>query len=172
MFIKFIRETKVASYLLLIIRFYLGFEWMKSGLEKLTTEFDATGYLMVAVKSAGGEHPAVQGWWAAFLKGFAIPNANLFNFLVPWGELLVGIGLIVGGMTTIAAFMGIVMNFAYMFSGTTSTNPQMVLLTIFVLVAGANAARIGLDYWIHKWFAQRDFKIFHRKNHGMKGQHS
>jgi thiosulfate dehydrogenase (quinone) large subunit len=41
--------------------------------------------------------------------------------------------------------MGLVMNFAYMFSGTTSTNPQMVLIGMFIIVSGFNAGKIGLD---------------------------
>jgi hypothetical protein len=41
---------------------------------------------------ATGEHPAVQDWWAVFLKNTTLPNVELFNFLVPWGELFVGCG--------------------------------------------------------------------------------
>lgn len=148
MFVKLLRENKVVSYLLLIVRLYLGWAWLTAGWEKLAGEFDATGYLQGAIQQAAGDHPAVQGWWAAFLEGFALPNAALFNFLVPIGEVLVGLALILGTFTTFAALMGIVMNFAFLFSGTTSTNPQMVLLTIFVLVAGYNAGKIGLDRWI------------------------
>jgi thiosulfate dehydrogenase [quinone] large subunit len=48
-------------------------------------------------------------------------------------------------------FMGLFMNFAYMFSGTTSTNPQMVLIGMFILVAGINAGKIGLDRWINPY---------------------
>lgn len=58
------------------------------------------------------------------------------------------LGFILGTFTTFAALMGAVMNFAYMFSGTTSTNPQMILIEIFILVAGFNTAKIGLDCWI------------------------
>jgi thiosulfate dehydrogenase (quinone) large subunit len=77
-----------------------------------------------------------------------LPNAGLFSFLVMWGEILVGIALILGVFTNFAALMGIVMNFAFLFSGTVSTNAQMVLLTVFVLIAGANAGRYGLDRWV------------------------
>ncbi|MFS8514663.1 MAG: Crp/Fnr family transcriptional regulator, partial [Planifilum fulgidum] len=49
---------------------------------------------------------------------------------------------------TAATFFGMVMNFAFLFSGTTSTNPQMLLLSIFIIVAGANAGKIGLDYYV------------------------
>ncbi|MGP4081776.1 DoxX family protein [Pseudalkalibacillus sp. R45] len=148
MFINFFRENVVASYVLFLIRLYLGYEWTVTGWQKITGGFDASGYLRGAVGKATGEHPAVQTWWAAFLEGFAIPNVGLFNILVPWGELLVGIALIAGTFTTFAALMAATMNFAFLLSGTTSTNPQMLLLILFVLIAGANAGKIGLDRWI------------------------
>src|SRR5699024_7934217 len=94
---------------------------------------------------AGGENPAVQGWWAAFLEAVALPNAGLFSFMVAWGEVLVGIALILGIFTNFAALMGITMNFAFLLSGTVSTNAQMVILTIFLIVALFNDGRYGLD---------------------------
>jgi thiosulfate dehydrogenase [quinone] large subunit len=63
------------------------------------------------LKKAAGEHPAVQPWWVEFLNGFAIPNVEVFNILVPWGEFLVGIGLILGVFTTFATLMGLVYEF-------------------------------------------------------------
>ena len=83
-----------------------------------------------------------------FLKHFAIPNADIFNTLVPLGEFLVGLGLILGCLTTAAMFFGLVMNFAYMFAGTISTNPMDILLGVFIVAGGLNAGRIGLDRWV------------------------
>lgn len=148
MFVGFLRESTFASYSLTVFRLYLGFQWLIAGWGKISGGFDATGFLEGAVKKATGENPSVQSWWAIFLDGYAIPNVELFNVLVPWGEFLVGLGLILGAFTTFAALMGVVMNFAYMFSGTTSTNPQMIIIGIFILVAGFNAAKLGLDRWI------------------------
>ncbi|WP_078544851.1 DoxX family protein [Litchfieldia alkalitelluris] len=160
MFYTFLRENKIAAAVMVFLRLYLGYQWITSGWDKVTGGFDASGYLQGAVQKATGEHPAVQGWWASFLEGFAIPNVGLFNVLVPWGEVLVGIALILGLFTTFAGLMGIVMNFAFMFSGTTSTNPQMVLITFFILVAGSNAGKFGLDYYvipyIKKAFGKKD----------------
>ena len=56
-----------------------------------------------------------------------------------------GIALIFGILTNFSVLMGMTMNFAYLFSGTTSTNPQMALIGMFILVAGINAGKIGLD---------------------------
>ncbi|MUK88715.1 DoxX family membrane protein [Ornithinibacillus sp. L9] len=149
MIMNFIRNNKIFAGVLAIIRVYIGYSWLTSGWGKVTGGgFDASGFLHGAVASAGGEHPAVQGWWAAFLESVAIPNAGLFSFLVMWGEVLVGVALILGIFTNFAALMGITMNFAFLFSGTVSTNAQMVLLTVFLIVAGFNAGRYGLDRWI------------------------
>ena len=148
MFVHFLRENKGAAGILFFIRLFLGYQWITAGWTKITSGFDANGFLKGAVASASGEHPAVQGWWATFLDGVAIPNVELFNVLIPWGEFLVGLGLILGTFTTFAAFMGIVMNFAFLFSGTTSTNPMMVILGMLILIAGYNAAKIGLDRWL------------------------
>lgn len=152
MFIHFLRTNKIAAGVLTMLRLYLGYSWLTAGWGKLTGEgFDATGFLKGAIASATGEHPAVQSWWADFLTNFALPNIDLFNFLVPIGEFAVGLGLILGCFTKTAMFFGLVMNFAFLFSGTTSLNPQLVLLGIFVMIAGTNAGRIGLDFFIGKY---------------------
>ena len=148
MFVEFIRNNKVVAGVLAIIRVYLGYSWFTAGLGKVTSGFDASGFIQGAIGNAAGDNPAVQGWWAAFLKAVAVPNASLFSFMVSWGELLVGLALMLGLFTSFAALMGITMNFSFLFSGTVSTNAQMVLLTVFVLVAGINAGRYGLDRWV------------------------
>ncbi|WP_274649599.1 DoxX family protein [Paenibacillus humicola] len=154
MFLHFLRENRYASCLLAVLRIYLGIEWFISGWGKLTGSFDASGFLKSAVTKAAGENPSVQSWWAGFLHGFAIPQAGLFNVLIPWGETLVGLGLILGVFSTTAALMGAVLNMSYMLSGSSGANPQMVLIEFFLLVAGSNAARIGFDHWLLPWLTQ------------------
>lgn len=61
-----------------------------------------------------------------------------------WGEVLVVISLILGIFTTFATLIVAPMNFSFLFSGTDSTNAQMVLITMFLLVAGYHAGRYGL----------------------------
>ncbi|MBU9722621.1 MULTISPECIES: DoxX family membrane protein [Bacillaceae] len=146
MFMEFLRNNKIAAGILTILRVYLGWSWMTAGWGKVTGGFSAEGYLhgVIANEAVAGQYPT----YHAFIETFALPNAGVFSFMVAWGELLVGLGLLVGVLTTAAAFFGIMMNFAFMFAGTVSSNPWMILLTIFILAAGYNAGRIGGDRWV------------------------
>jgi thiosulfate dehydrogenase [quinone] large subunit len=152
MFIQWLREKSYLQPVYLILRLYVGLKLLTSGLNKYGGEgFDATGFLVGAVKKSTGERPSVQGWWAAFLDGFAIPNAGLFNFLVPLGEVLVGAALIIGLFTTFAAIMGMVMNSAFLLSGSISTNPQLLFFELIIALAAYNAGKWGLDRWVLPW---------------------
>lgn len=154
MFNHFLRENKVAAGILTVIRLYLGFSWMTAGWGKITGGFDAAGYLNNAVNNPvkGPDGNMVYSWYVSFLEGFAIPNIGVFNFLVPWGEFLVGLGLLLGCLTTAAMFFGLVMNFSFFLAGTVSHNPTDIFLGFIILAAGYNAGRYGLDHWVVPYF--------------------
>jgi thiosulfate dehydrogenase [quinone] large subunit len=150
MFSKFLRENKISAAILTVLRLYLGYAWLTAGFHKLTGGFDASGFLKGAIANPvkGPDGSVVYGWFVDFLQHFALPNAHIFNTIVPLGEFLVGLGLILGCLTTTAMFFGLVMNFSYMFAGTISTNPMDILIGVIIIVAGYNAGRIGLDRWV------------------------
>lgn len=150
MFNKFLRENKIAAAILTVLRLYLGYSWFTAGFHKLTGGFDAAGYLKGAIANPvkGPDGAVVFGWYVDFLKHFALPNVDAFNFIVPWGEVLIGIGLILGCLTTTAMFFGLVMNFSFFLAGTVSHNPSDIFLGFIILTAGYNAGKIGLDRWV------------------------
>ena len=151
MFATFLRENKIAAGILTVIRLYLGYAWMTAGWGKLTGEgFSAAGYLSNAVANPvmGPDGAPVYSWYVNFLESFAIPNIELFNFIVPLGEFLIGLGLMLGCLTTAAAFFGLVMNFSFFLAGTVSHNPTDIFLGFIILFAGYNAGRYGLDHWV------------------------
>lgn len=168
---KWLRENNYAAILLMIIRFYVGWEWMIAGWHKITggKAFDATGFLKGAIAKPvleTGTNDMIYGNYVAFLKHFALPHVGWFNIMVPWGELLVGIGLLIGALTTTAMFFGVLMNVMYMFAGTVSTNPWLMLLGFIILAAGANAGKFGVDHVILPFLHKRLDKItdhFHFK---------
>jgi len=149
MVMDFIRHNKVFAWILAVLRIYIGYTWLSAGIGKLQGgQFDASGFIQGAVANSTGEGATVQAWWGTFLEAVALPFADMFTNLVMWGEILVGAALILGIFTNFAALMGITMNFAFLFSGTVSTNAQMVAITIFLIIAGYNAGRYGLDRWV------------------------
>lgn len=157
MFNKFLRESLIASIILTIIRIYLGYSWFTSGLGKLRGGFDASGFLKGAIANPvkGPDGGVVFPWYVNFLKSFALPNVDIFNLIVPWGETLIGLGLILGCLTTAAAFFGLLMNFAFFMAGTVSHNPRDIFLGFIILAAGYNAGRIGLDRWLVPFMRKR-----------------
>ncbi|MBS4213765.1 DoxX family protein [Neobacillus rhizophilus] len=160
MFARWLRENKIAAGILTVLRLYLGYSWFTAGFHKLTGGFDAAGFLkgVTANPVKGPDGAVVYGWYVEFLKGFAIPNVDIFNFIVPWGETLVGLGLILGCLTTAAAFFALVMNFAFFLVGTVSHIPTDIFLGMIILIAGYNAGHFGLDRWVVPFFRKAVFK--------------
>jgi thiosulfate dehydrogenase [quinone] large subunit len=70
------------------------------------------------------------------------------SYMVAFGEVLVGISLIVGFLTGLVAFLGGLMNVAFMLAGTLSTNPIMFILATWIVLAWRIAGYYGLDYWV------------------------
>lgn len=162
MFNNWFRNNKAAMVLLTIVRIYVGYQWIEAGWHKLTGGFDAAGFLKGAIAKSIGEDASVQAWWGSFLQHAALPNVSFFNVLIPAGEFLVGLGLILGTFTTFAALMGLVMNASYLLSGTVSTNVQLLLMEAIIIVSAANAGKIGLDRWVLAYIRS----LFHKKDNG------
>lgn len=151
MITKWLRESFVASFLFLAARLYIGWEWLSHGYDKLTKGFDASGFLKNAIAKPvldSATKEPVYPTFVKFLDNFALPNAKLFNVIIPWAEFLVGLGLILGTLTVTAAFFGALMNFMFMFAGTVSSNPWFILFMVFIILGSTNAGRFGGDYYV------------------------
>lgn len=144
------------SWLWLILRVYAGWQWVEAGLGKIGSPAwtgdnagaALTGFVQGALQETGGAHPNVQGWYAWFLQNVVLPNASVWGYLVAWGEFLVGLALILGLFTGIAAFFGAFMNMNYLLSGSVSTNPVLLIVEIFLVLAWKTAGWWGLDRWV------------------------
>ncbi len=148
---KWLRDNVWAAAAILLLRIYVGWQWIDAGWHKLTGGFDATGFLKGAIGKPVADHATqevIYPNYTYFIENFALPNVKLINFLIPVGEFLIGVGLIVGGLTVAAAFFGMLLNLLFLFAGTVSTNPWLMLLGMIVFTAGANAGRFGLDYYL------------------------
>lgn len=157
--------NKKNAPLWLLIRLYVGWEWLSAGWEKIvepswfgsSAGSSITSFVQGALAKTGGAHPSVQGWYAAFLQGCVLPNAVFWSNAIAVGEVLVGLGLILGVLTGIAAFFGFFMNLNYLFAGTVSTNPQLLILGLFLILAWRVAGYWGGDYYVLPWFRKLSF---------------
>lgn len=144
-----------SALLWLIVRLYVGYTWVNAGWGKVNSSAwtgenagtAVSGFINGALSKAE-EGKDVTGWYASFLENVALPNAKLFSFVVAYGELLVGLGLIVGLFTGIAAFFGSLMNVTFLFAGTLSSNPILFILATWLVLAWKNAGWYGLDRWV------------------------
>lgn len=147
------------SWVWLAIRLYAGWEWFIAGWDKLSNPVwigdkagvAVQGFLNGALQKTSGAHPDVSGWYGAFIQNVALPHSAFFSYLVTFGEIAVGVALILGIFTGIAAFFGAVMNFNYLFAGTISVNPLLILLEIFLILSWRTAGWIGIDRYLLSW---------------------
>jgi thiosulfate dehydrogenase [quinone] large subunit len=144
------------AWIWLVLRLYVGWNWLHAGWGKLhnpawvggSAGSALSGFVNNALPKATGANPAVQSWYAAFLNGVVLPHVRIWSYVVSFGETLVGIGLILGIFTGIAAFFGIFMNLNYLMAGAVSTNPILLVISIFLVLAWKTAGWWGLDRWV------------------------
>lgn len=144
------------AWIWLILRVYVGWQWLTAGWGKLNNPAwtgdkagaAITGFVQGALTKAGGEHPDVQAWYAWFLQNLVLPYADVWGYAVTIGEILVGIALILGIFTGIAAFFGSFMNMNYLLAGTVSTNPFLFAIATLLVLAWKTAGWWGLDRWV------------------------
>jgi len=140
----------------LVLRVYLGWQWLEAGWGKLNNPawvgdkagVAVGGFLERALTKTTGDHPDVTGWYAWFIQNVALPNKVLFSYLVTFGEILVGLALILGLFTGLAAFFAGFMNAAFLLAGTVSSNPWMFIVATWLVLAWRTAGYIGLDYYV------------------------
>jgi thiosulfate dehydrogenase [quinone] large subunit len=153
---RFLFADSRFAWFWLIVRIYVGWQWLQAGWEKMGNPVwvgpkagvALQGFLQGALQKVGGPHPDVSGWYGAFLQNIAMPHAAFLSYLVTYGELAVGIALILGIFTGIAAFFGTFMNLNYLFAGTVSINPLLLLIQLFLVLAWRIAGWYGLDRYV------------------------
>jgi thiosulfate dehydrogenase [quinone] large subunit len=99
-------------------------------------------------------------WHRAFLQGFVIPHGHLFSYLSAFGEVAIGISLVVGCLVRISSLFGALYNFNILFSvayaaggGTVNYNRLLVLLHLIFVSSSAGRA-LGIDGLLKRRFSR------------------
>jgi thiosulfate dehydrogenase [quinone] large subunit len=154
---RFLFQGTAAAWLWLVVRVYLGYQWLEAGWHKFQDPkwmgdgSALLGYWTSAVKvpEPPGRAAITYDWFRGFLQMLIDAQAQVwFAKLIVFGELMIGVGLILGGLVGIAAFAGALMNMNFMLAGSASTNPLLFLLAVLLMLAWKNAGYIGLDRYL------------------------
>jgi thiosulfate dehydrogenase [quinone] large subunit len=155
-FTRYLFNNTRAGLLWLPVRLFIGAQWIEASLHKI----QGTGWLdggsalqgfwtaIVAVPEQG--RPAISfEWYRGFIQ-FLLDNHayTWFSYLIAFGELAVGLGLVFGVLTGFAAFFGALMNMSFLLAGSASTNPVMFTFAVGLMLAWRVAGYYGLDRYL------------------------
>ena len=149
-------NTTKFAWLFAILRVYLGYAWLSSGWGKINnpkwvgTGEALQGFWANAVRiPEEGRPPIAFDWYRSFIQ-FMLDNGwyTWFAKLVAYGEVLIGIALILGAFVGIAAFFGGFMNWNFIMAGTASTNALLFAIAIFLMLGWKVAGWYGLDRFL------------------------
>jgi len=145
-------ERLTPTFWLVLLRLYLGYMWLMSGLEKVDG-----GWLMnnmIAGSNADATTGAsimqlvsdhTPGWYAWFVDTIIVPNSLFFQKIIVLTELGLGLAFITGTFTFIAAIVSIGMNINFLLS--TGLNDLWFLMSSVAMLGGAGRA-FGVDHYL------------------------
>ena len=143
-----------------LVRIVVGAIWLNGGLEKLLNP-DFPQQFRSSLE-AGGYINAAPPWFQSFMNGTVLPNAELFAQITRFAELALGVALILGLMTNLAAIGSLAFSLMLVFSqggvmfgtglatpGIFTINLVIVLLSAIILFSAA-AKTLSMDRGIAK----------------------
>jgi thiosulfate dehydrogenase (quinone) large subunit len=163
---RFLFNSSAAAWLWLVARVWLGYQWLHAGWEKITgtesgwhlafthdswlrTSAGLKGFAGFALSNAGKPHAAVNyGWYAAFLRWIEHSGAGFMAPVIAIGEATIGLALILGIFTGVAAFAGGLLTVSFGLSGVAGVNPVFFVFEVLFILAWRNAGYYGLDRYI------------------------
>lgn len=175
-FTRFLFNNSRAGLFWLPIRLFVGLSWLESGLGKFTNpEWTQGGAALRAYWERAatipdqGRPPITYEWYRDFINTLLAGNhEGWFAWVVTLGEIAIGVGLILGILTGVAAFFGAFMNMSFLLAGSASTNPVLFTLAVGLMLAWKVAGYYGVDRYLlpHLGTPWRPGALFLRRGAG------
>jgi thiosulfate dehydrogenase [quinone] large subunit len=137
------------AYWLVVLRLVAGWWLLHAGLDKfLSWPFNASWFV-----GGAAEGTSIRPFVTLFSDGLLL---SFTNIMVPLGQTLIGLGLILGALTRLAAFFGaFLMLFFYFINGEGGgwahglVTAELFGLLIFAMIATLGAGRVlGVDGYL------------------------
>jgi thiosulfate dehydrogenase [quinone] large subunit len=145
--VQWLVQSKIMAVGWLAMRVWVGIMWMQAGWAKL---FGAENAYFLHNHGAGVAGFAAHGvpaysWWGSFLHSFVVPNAGWIGILIAVAEFAIGLALVLGLFTRLAALGSLALLFTYVMSGTASVCAFYALFAIVILATWKTSSWIGAD---------------------------
>jgi len=153
-FARVLFGTTRFAWLWAVLRIWLGYQWIDAARHKIGEAAWTGGgaalkgfWERAVMVPAPPARPAIAfDWYRGFLQYLLdIQAYTWFAKLVAYGELVIGVALVVGAFVGVAAFFGGFMNWNFMMAGTASTNPLLFTTAILLILAWKVAGYYGVD---------------------------
>src|ERR1700691_4353126 len=161
-----LQRSKAAALVWNAMRIWLGVMWLQAGIAKV---WGSENSAFLHNSGAGVAGFAAHGvpaytWWGSFLHSFVVPNAGWIAVLVAVAEFAIGVALVTGLFTRVAALGSLALLFTYVMSGTASVCAFYALFAIVILVMWRTSSWIGADGLIAS-YQQRHPNLFTTRLH-------
>ena len=155
--LQWLARSKVMAVVWTAMRVWLGVMWVQAGAAKL---WGAENSAFLHHDGAGVAGFAAHGvaaysWWASFLHGFVVPNAGWIGVLIAVAEFAIGIALVAGFLTPVAALGSLALLFTYVMSGTASVCAFYALFSIVILATWRTSSWLGVDGLVMGYLQRR-----------------
>jgi thiosulfate dehydrogenase [quinone] large subunit len=148
----------LARAALMVLRVFLGIMFLASAWPKLSPGYPPQLVRMLESSGGAGAHPMYQ----EFARQILLPRAAMFALLIAWGELLVGVCLVLGLATRAAAALGFLLAANFMLGEgawfwTPSSSYAAWAVISLALMVGAAGRTLGLDAFLAKRWPRSPF---------------
>lgn len=149
--------TRLPGWPLALLRIFTGIMFVFPGWGKLRSGFSVQGFVEASIAGFPGNDSRLGApdWYAWFLENVVLAVPGVFTQLVAWGELLIGLALILGVASRAAASAGVIMLLSFHFAKgadfwAASNYDAIWAVVFFVLVASAAGRVFGFDEYLYR----------------------
>lgn len=135
---------KSHTIFIVILRIYLGIQWLLSGWGKVQDGWLVSPDYLVAGSSASPIGPDAVGWYKAFMEAVVMQFPLFFQRIVVMSEFAIGISLTFGILSVLGALGSIGMNINFFLSG---TGNMWFFMSSFPCLANSGQV-LGADYYL------------------------
>jgi len=142
------RERTYLWYLS-VLRIYVGYYLFFQGVGKFQRNFPKGDWIGRQIGDIASLD--LYPWYKTFLRNYVAPHSELFGYLVMFGEIAVGVCLLLGLFTRVSAFIGLIMLVNYYLGpgmargGYMLAYQQFYILALAIFVLAGPGRTFGLD---------------------------